>query len=295
MKYKGYTGIAEFDEDSGVIFGHIIGLRDTITFQGESVTEVTQAFHDSVDDYLEFCESRGESPEKPFSGQFVLRIAPATHRALSNAAESRGMSLNAMVESVLERELGSHSPIPLRRHAQKSLSRSPATGTRRTAAKRAFRQRLRPRLASRLRSDRPKSTRYRPNGLTGPTVYRSIQRHWFVHEMCHLWQQHRGKPGRGGYHNIEWVEVMLEVGLIPQPLTSRWDRTGDKVRHTIEPDGRFELAAKTFLERNSLGLYVDRAGEDKKKVRTRKAASKTKYVCPKCVPPLTSRANPTST
>ena len=64
MKYKGYTGIAEFDEDSGVIFGHVIGLRDTITFQGESVTEVTQAFRDSVDDYLEFCESRGGKPRE---------------------------------------------------------------------------------------------------------------------------------------------------------------------------------------------------------------------------------------
>ena len=77
MKYKGYTGIAEFDDDSGVIFGRVIGLRDVITFQGESVAEVTQAFHDSVDDYLEFCASRGESPDKPFSGQFVLRIAPS--------------------------------------------------------------------------------------------------------------------------------------------------------------------------------------------------------------------------
>jgi predicted HicB family RNase H-like nuclease len=101
MKYKGYTGIAEFDEDSSVIFGHVIGLRDTITFQGESVTDVTQAFRDSVDDYLEFCESRGESPEKPFSGQFVVRIDPATHRALSHAAEVEGASLNSLVEKIL--------------------------------------------------------------------------------------------------------------------------------------------------------------------------------------------------
>jgi predicted HicB family RNase H-like nuclease len=105
MKYKGYTGIAEFDEDSGVIFGHVIGLRDVITFQGESVTEVTQAFRESVDDYLEFCESRGESPEKPFSGQFVVRIDPATHRALSHAAELEGASLNSLVETILRKSI----------------------------------------------------------------------------------------------------------------------------------------------------------------------------------------------
>ena len=55
MKYKGYTGIAEFDDEAGIIFGRVAGLRDVITFQGESVAEVTRAFHDSVDDYLEFC------------------------------------------------------------------------------------------------------------------------------------------------------------------------------------------------------------------------------------------------
>ena len=101
MKYKGYTGVVEFDEEAGTLFGRVIGLRDLITFEGDSVAEVTRAFHDSVDVYLELCAERGESPEKPFSGQFVLRIDPRLHRALSHAAEERGKSLNAMVEETL--------------------------------------------------------------------------------------------------------------------------------------------------------------------------------------------------
>jgi predicted HicB family RNase H-like nuclease len=101
MKYKGYTGVVEFDEDSGTLFGHVIGLRDGITFQGDSVAEVIQAFHDSVDDYLEFCAERGESPEKPYSGQFVLRIDPQLHRVMSHAAEERGVSLNRLIEEKL--------------------------------------------------------------------------------------------------------------------------------------------------------------------------------------------------
>ena len=102
MKYKGYTGIVELDEESGTLFGRVIGLRDMITFQGESVTEVVQAFHDSVDDYLEFCTQRGESPEKPYSGQFVLRIDPQLHRELAMTAEAQDVSLNALVESALK-------------------------------------------------------------------------------------------------------------------------------------------------------------------------------------------------
>jgi predicted HicB family RNase H-like nuclease len=106
MKYKGYTGLVELEEGSDVLFGRVIGLRDVITFQGESVAEVTQAFHDSVDDYLEFCAERGESPEKPYSGQFVLRLNPQLHRELANLAQARSTSLNALIENILEKNVG---------------------------------------------------------------------------------------------------------------------------------------------------------------------------------------------
>lgn len=36
-----------------------------------------------------------------------------------------------------------------------------------------------------------------------------------VHEMCHLWQQVFGKPSRAGYHNRQWGEKMIQVGLMP--------------------------------------------------------------------------------
>ncbi len=102
LKYMGYTGSVELDEEAGVLFGRVIDLRDVITFQGDSVNEVVRAFHDSVDDYLEFCAERGESPEKPYSGQFVLRVDPRLHGAMAREAEARGTSLNALIEKALE-------------------------------------------------------------------------------------------------------------------------------------------------------------------------------------------------
>jgi predicted HicB family RNase H-like nuclease len=102
LKYKGYTGVTELDTDAGVIFGRVIGLRDVITFQGTTVEEVVKEFRESVDVYLEFCASRGEEPEKPYSGQFVLRIDPSLHRAIAHAAEALGTSLNSLIESELE-------------------------------------------------------------------------------------------------------------------------------------------------------------------------------------------------
>jgi predicted HicB family RNase H-like nuclease len=45
-----------------------------ITFQGTSVKELKKAFEESVKDYLAFCEEREEEPNKPFLGNFVVRI-----------------------------------------------------------------------------------------------------------------------------------------------------------------------------------------------------------------------------
>jgi len=54
MEYKGYIGKVEIDDEVGVLYGEVINVRDVITFEGTSVEEVQQAFHESVDDYLEF-------------------------------------------------------------------------------------------------------------------------------------------------------------------------------------------------------------------------------------------------
>ncbi len=74
MTYKGYQGMVEYDEQAKVFTGEVINTRDVITFQGKSVQELEQAFRQSIDDYLAFCKSRNEDPEKPFSGNVMLRM-----------------------------------------------------------------------------------------------------------------------------------------------------------------------------------------------------------------------------
>ena len=103
MNYKGYEGVVELDEGAGVFHGEVINLRDVITFQGASVSELEQAFHDSVDDYLAFCAERGEAPEKPFSGKLVIRISPELHRRVSARAKTEKVSLNHLIAEALEK------------------------------------------------------------------------------------------------------------------------------------------------------------------------------------------------
>ncbi|HMF67132.1 MAG TPA: type II toxin-antitoxin system HicB family antitoxin [Phyllobacterium sp.] len=105
MHYKGYEAIIEFDEEADIFHGEVINLRDVITFQGSSALELKQAFAGSIEDYLAFCAERGEVPEKPFSGQFVVRAEPVLHKAISSAARRAGVSLNKWVVTTLERSV----------------------------------------------------------------------------------------------------------------------------------------------------------------------------------------------
>ena len=106
MEYKGYTGAVEVDEDAGLIFGEVRGLRDIVTFRGRTVEEARRCFRESVDFYIESCRREGKEPEQPFSGQFHVRISPDLHRKLVDRAEYQGCSLNDVVAEALAAAVG---------------------------------------------------------------------------------------------------------------------------------------------------------------------------------------------
>lgn len=104
MEYKGYIGVVEFDDEASIFHGDVVNTRDVITFQGKSVAEITKAFRESVDDYLQFCKERGEEPDKPFSGRLVVRMEPKLHRALAVAARREKKSLNSLIVEKLAQD-----------------------------------------------------------------------------------------------------------------------------------------------------------------------------------------------
>lgn len=103
LKYEGYTGRVEFDDEAGVFHGEVLDLRDVITFHGTCVEELERAFRDSIDDYLEFCEEHGDEPDRPFSGRLMLRLPPRLHREVYIRARQEGKSLNQWIAEKLEK------------------------------------------------------------------------------------------------------------------------------------------------------------------------------------------------
>ncbi len=102
MNHKGYTARIEFDERDAIFVGRVLGLRQIISFHGETVTELRKAFEGAIEDFLQDCKALGIKPEKPASGKLMLRVPPEVHGAALVAAQASGKSLNQWASEVLQ-------------------------------------------------------------------------------------------------------------------------------------------------------------------------------------------------
>ncbi|WP_300503501.1 type II toxin-antitoxin system HicB family antitoxin [uncultured Duncaniella sp.] len=105
LKYKGFIGSVAFSESDGVFFGKIEGIDGLVNFEGESVSELTDAFHEAVEDYLEFCKDEGIEPHKSYSGSLNVRLTPDIHSRVAMLAKQTGISINAFIRSAVEKQI----------------------------------------------------------------------------------------------------------------------------------------------------------------------------------------------
>lgn len=106
LRYKGYTGIVQFDDEAMIFHGEVVGLRDVITFRGTTPAEIKDEFEKSIDGYLDWCRELGQEPEHPFSGNIHLRLKPELHAKLAVEAKTNGISLNLYINQTLQRAVG---------------------------------------------------------------------------------------------------------------------------------------------------------------------------------------------
>ena len=108
MTYKGYYAKVNFDERDNIFWGKIAGIKDSVTFEGETVAKLTEDFHNAIDHYLDDCKKEGRSPSNPYSGKLTLRVSPSIHAEIAAAAAHAGKSLNKWVADTLDQVVHSH-------------------------------------------------------------------------------------------------------------------------------------------------------------------------------------------
>ena len=105
LKYKGFIGSVNFSEDDSIFFCKIEGINGMVNFEGQSVQELTEAFHEAVNDYLAYCEEEGIQPHKSYSGLLNVRLTPEIHSRVAMLAQRAGISINAFIKQALEKQI----------------------------------------------------------------------------------------------------------------------------------------------------------------------------------------------
>lgn len=105
MSFKGYFARIEFDSEAKVFHGEVMGINDVVTFQGTTVKGLEAAFHESVEDYLDFCAKEGRKPEVTLSGNLNLRMGPEKHRMVKVLADAHDVSINDYINMAIEEKI----------------------------------------------------------------------------------------------------------------------------------------------------------------------------------------------
>ena len=59
IAYKGFQAAVEYDTEGLIFVGHVMGIKDVLSFHGSSMDEATENFHDCINDYLDICQKNG--------------------------------------------------------------------------------------------------------------------------------------------------------------------------------------------------------------------------------------------
>ena len=105
LHHRGYDGSVEYSAEDKMLHGRVVGVRDMISFGGQSVRELETNFRNAIDEYLEFCEKRGKKPDKPFKGSLSVRLRDGLHTKAALFAERNDVRINTVINDALDEYL----------------------------------------------------------------------------------------------------------------------------------------------------------------------------------------------
>ena len=100
LEYKNYTTFVRYSAEDDCLYGKIEGIRSTILFD-DSEQPIVEAFHEAVDEYLQYCEQVGIEPEKAYKGSWNVRVSSDLHRRAAIKAEKEQTTLNRITEQAI--------------------------------------------------------------------------------------------------------------------------------------------------------------------------------------------------
>lgn len=91
LHWLGYTGSVEWSEADGVYYGKVLDVSGLISYEGNTLEELTANFYDSVADYMKLCRIEKIEPEEP-TVELTLDLPPDVRQHLEREAATRGVT-----------------------------------------------------------------------------------------------------------------------------------------------------------------------------------------------------------
>ena len=88
LVYKEYIGSINFSLEDNCLFGKVLGIKASITYEGATLDELRQDFINGVEDYLQYCKDKNIEPQKSFTGIINRRLTPESHKQAVLTASS---------------------------------------------------------------------------------------------------------------------------------------------------------------------------------------------------------------
>lgn len=65
LTHKGFIGSVNFSPDNRIFFGQIEGINDLVTFEGNTIDELKNAFKSMVEEHIQDCDRQENFCETP--------------------------------------------------------------------------------------------------------------------------------------------------------------------------------------------------------------------------------------
>lgn len=109
MEYKGYYATIKYEDETSTFYGNIEDIEDLVTFEGNTVAELKKGFREMVNEYLRTCKEHSKEPNKPYKGNFNVRIEPELHKKAVVFARLNNISLNQFVENAIREKVNNYN------------------------------------------------------------------------------------------------------------------------------------------------------------------------------------------
>lgn len=126
------------------------------------------------------------------------------------------------------------------------------------------------------------------NHMDGEDIVKLM--HILVHEMVHQWQYEFGKPTRSGYHNKQWIEKAVGLGLNGVNDKGEKNKPGQAVKTDLRSGGLAESAIADLPEDaifpwmtvNLESPDPPKPGAPAQPPVEKRSGKRNKYTCPVC-------------